>query len=271
MPDVGDDYLTTVGLELKEGRDFTKDSETDRKESVIITEEAARKFGWDKPIGKEIVWMDTVKLYVVGVVKDIYNNGLWEQLEPMMIRYGKKETVNHILVNAKTENIVAINKFMETKWKELFPDKLYNGQIMDERNAEATTVNNNIVTMFIFLGVVALLLSATGLFTLVSLNIIKKMKEIGVRKVLGASVANISRIINKEFAIVLLIACVLGSFLGAFLSQQLMSSIWDYYQKATLTTLLTSSCVLLITSVLSIGYKVYKTTRLNPSTVLRDE
>jgi putative ABC transport system permease protein len=269
--DVGDDYVATVGLELKEGRDFTKDSETDRKESVIITEETARKFGWDQPIGKEIIWMDTVKLYVVGVVKDIYTNGLWEQLEPVMIRYGKKEIVNHLLVSAKTENILAINKFMEAKWKELFPDRLYNGQIMDERNAEASTVNNNIVIMFIFLGVVALLLSATGLFTLVSLNIIKKMKEIGVRKVMGASVGNISRIINKEFAIVLLIACVLGSFLGAYLSEQLMNSIWDYYQKATLTTLIISSLVLLLASVLSIGYKVYKTTRLNPSTVLRDE
>ena len=180
-------------------------------------------------------------------------------------------TSSALIANAKVENIVVVNKFMEAKWKEIFPDKLYNGRIMDEQNGEASTVNNNIVKMFIFLGIVALLLSATGLFTLASLNIIKKMKEIGVRKVMGASVGNIARIINKEFAIILLLACVLGSFLGSFLAEQLMSSIWNYYQNATISTLIISSAVLLITSVLSIGYKVFKTTRLNPSTVLRDE
>lgn len=268
---VGDNYLKTVGLELKEGRDFVTDSETDRNESVIISEETARKFGWDKSIGKEIIWMDTMRLYVIGVVRDIYNNGLWEQLEPMMLRYGKKEKVNYVIANAKVEDIVAVNKFMEAKWKEIFPDKLYNGQIMDDQNGESSRVNNNIVKMFIFLGIVALLLSATGLYTLASLNIIKKMKEIGVRKVMGASVGNIARIINKEFAIVLISACILGSFLGSFLAEQLMSSIWNYYQNATIATLIISSSVLLITSVVSIGYKVFKTTRLNPSTVLKDE
>lgn len=269
--DVGDDYIKTVGLVLKEGRDFVKDSETDRQESVIITEETASKFGWDKAIGKEIIWMDTVKLNVIGVVKNIYNNALWDQLEPMMIRYGNKDKVSHIIVNSQAANVQQVNKFMETKWKEIFPDRLYNGRLMDEELSEANTVNNNIVKMFVFLGIVALLLSATGLFTLVSLNIIKRMKEIGVRKVLGASVANISRIINKEFAIVLLIACVGGCFLGAYMAEMLMSSIWNYYQKATIATLTISSMILLLTSVLSIGYKVFKTTRINPSTVLRDE
>lgn len=142
---------------------------------------------------------------------------------------------------------------------------------MDEELIEANTVNNNIVTMFVFLGIVALLLSATGLFTLVSLNIIKKMKEIGVRKVLGASMGNITKVINKEFVIILLIACILGAWAGAWMSGMLMSSIWDYYQEATLKTLLVSSVILFVTSALSIGYKVYNTTRLNPAHVLRDE
>jgi putative ABC transport system permease protein len=269
--DVGDDYIKTVGLTLVEGRDFVKDSETDRKESVIITEALAQKFGWDKPLGKEITWMDTVKLQVIGVVRNVYARGLWDPIEPMMIRYGNKERIGHILVSTNISKLQDVNKFMEAKWKEIFPDRLYNGRLMDEELSEANTVNNNIVKMFVFLGIVALLLSATGLFTLVSLNIIKKMKEIGVRKVLGASVANISRIINKEFAIVLFIACVLGGWLGSFMAESLMRSIWTYYQKATFFTLIISATVLLLTSVLSIGYKVIKTTRINPSTVLRDE
>lgn len=243
---VGEDYLTTVGLTLMQGRNFEKDSETDRKESVIITESVARRFGLTDAIGKEIIWMDTVKFYVVGVIKDIYNRGLWEQMEPVMLRYGSKDKVNHILVNIPSDKLSSINKFMEAKWKEIFPNRLYNGRFMDEEMVEANTVNNNIVIMFVFLGVVALMLSATGLFTLVSLNIIKKMKEIGVRKVLGASVGNITKVINTEFVIILLIASVLGGFLGAWMAGMLMQSIWKYYQNATPATLFLSAGVLIL-------------------------
>jgi putative ABC transport system permease protein len=265
------EYIKTVGLTLVEGRDFVADSETDHKQSVIITEGLARKLDMAKPIGQEIVWMDTVKYYVVGVVKDIYNRGLWDQMEPVMFRYGPKDKVSHILVSAQAEKLISVNNFMEAKWKEMFPNKIYNGRYMDSEMVEANTVNNNIVTMFIFLGVVALLLSVTGLFTMVSLNIIKKMKEIGVRKVLGASMANISRVINQEFALILAASCVIGGVFGAYMATMLMGSIWKYYQGATTASLFASAAILFAASALSIGYKVYATTRVNPANVLRDE
>jgi putative ABC transport system permease protein len=268
---VGDDYLGTVDLTLTEGRDFEKNSETDRKESVIITEGLARKLELNSPLGAEIVWMDTVKFYVVGVIKDIYNRGVWDKLEPVMLRYGSKDKVNHILVKVPSDKLAATNQFMEAKWKELFPNKTYMGRFMDEDLVEANTVNNNIVVMFIFLGIVALLLSATGLFTLVSLNIIKKLKEIGVRKVLGASFGNISRVVNTEFVVILSIASILGVVAGSWMSSMLMDSIWDYYQEATNMTLVFSVAIMFFTSILSIGYKIYKTANLNPAHVLRDE
>ncbi len=269
--DVGEDYVPTVGLTLLEGRNFTTDSETDRKESVIVTEGLVRELDLKDPIGKELIWMDTVKYYIVGVVKDIYNRGLWEQMEPCMFRYGAKDKVNHILVKVPSDKLKSVNHFMGEKWKELFPNRIYNGRFMDAEIVEANTVNNNIVIMFVFLGTVALLLSATGLFTLVSLNIIKKMKEIGVRKVLGASVANLARVINLEFAIILLFSCVIGAFAGAWMAGMLMKSIWKYYLDATAVTMIVSAVILLVVSALSIGYKVYSTTRLNPANVLRDE
>jgi putative ABC transport system permease protein len=268
---VGDDYLKTMGFDLVEGRDFQKDSETDRKESVIITQRVARDFGWDKPIGKEIIWLDTVKFYVVGVIADVYNNGLWNELNPIMIRYSAPEKYRYVIVSAPAAKIKETNDFMEKKWKETFPNRTYTGRYMDENIVEAATVNNNIVKMFVFLGVVALFLSATGLFTMVSLNIIKKMKEIGVRKVLGASIANITRVINFKFMVILLIACVLGSAAGWFLSESLMDSIWDFYQAANAITFVISAGILILISVLAIGYKVYNTARLNPANVLRDE
>jgi hypothetical protein len=268
--DVGENYVKTVGLNLIEGRDFVKDSETDKKESVIVTQNLVDKFGWDSALGKEIIWKDTIKYYVIGVVQNVYNRGVWREMEPVMIRYQDKQMM-HVIASAPLEKMPALKADMESIYKSLFPERVPNIRFMDEEMVEANTVNNNIVKMFVFLGVVALALSATGLFTLVSLNIIKKMKEIGVRKVLGATLANITKVINKEFVIILTIASVLGVGAGSWLSGMLMDSIWDYYQNATIATMIISALVLFFTSALSIGYKVFKTVRLNPAYVLRDE
>jgi ABC-type antimicrobial peptide transport system permease subunit len=269
--DVGADYLSTVGITLTQGRNFEPESETDRKESVIITEDLAKQLGLSKPLGAEIIWSDTVKYYVVGVVKDIYNKALWRKFDPILIRYAPRDNVNHILVKAPTDKLVDVNKYMEAKWKEVFPNRLYESRFMDEELVEADTVNKNLVTMFAFLGVVATFLSTTGLFTLVSLNIIKKMKEIGVRKVLGASTVNITRVINQEFIIILGIATAIGSVLGWYLSIALMKGIWKYYQSVSMSSVIVSAIILFVASFVSIGWKVYNTTRLNPANVLRVE
>ena len=269
--DVGDEYIKTMGLHLVEGRDFRKDSETDEKESVIVTEKLVKSFGWDKPIGKEIIWMDTVKLFIVGVVKDVYTQGLWRELDPLMLRFTRPEQYTHVIVNAPLSKLRDVNKAMEAEWKQIFPNRLYNGRYLDEITVEATTVNDNIVKIFAFMGVVALMLSATGLYTLVSLNIIKRMKEIGVRKVLGASVSNITRIINTEFIILLLIASVLGCGLSYVAVDGLMDSIWDYYQSTTTATFIVSVFLLFFISGLTIAYKVVTAASMNPVNTLRSE
>jgi putative ABC transport system permease protein len=268
---VGDNYLKTMDLKLTDGRDFIKDSETDQKESIIISQKLATMFGWEKPIGKEIIYKDSVKLYVVGVVKDVYTQGLWRELEPLMIRYILPEKYTQIVVSGRTGEVASINKSMESKWKEIFPNRLYNGRMFSMDLQEVDNVNNNIVKMFVFLGVIAMMLSATGLFTLVSLNIIKRMKEIGVRKVLGASIPNITRIINVEFAIILFVASLLGSYVSYKLIDALMGSIWKYYQAANVMTFVVSIFLLFFISGLTIGFKVYSAASTNPVNTLRDE
>lgn len=269
--DVGDGYLETMGLTLLSGRDFQRDSETDRKESVIVSEKFARTFGWKDPVGKEIIWMDTVKLYVIGVVKDVYTMGLWREMEPLMIRYTGPETYTHVIVSGSVAKLPEIYQFMEQRWKETFPNHVYNGRYLNESMAEATTVNNNIVKIFAFMGIIALILSATGLFSLVSLNIIKKMKEIGVRKVLGASIGNITRIINAEFMIILAVAATAGAAMSYFAVDALMGSIWKYYQSATISSFLISVLVMFVISALAIGYKVFAAASVNPVNTLRYE
>ena len=270
--EIGDGYFEAMDIKLLSGRNFHKDSETDRKESILVTEELVKQFSWtDNPIGKRLVWMDTVQLYVVGVVKNIYARALWNPIQPMMIRYTSPDKYQQLVVKMDPKKITSVNEFMEKKWKEVFPNTVYNGQMIDEEFQETADINNNIVTMFGFLGFFASLMTGIGMFTLVSLNIVKKMKEIGVRKVLGASVLNIARVINLEFVINLGIATIIGGAAGYMMADSLMDSIWEYYLKLGVLTLLISILGMLIIAIASVGYKTITTASLNPTKTLRDE
>jgi putative ABC transport system permease protein len=269
--EVGDHYLETMQLKLVEGRDFIKDSETDRKESIIVTQKMVDMFGWDKPIGKQILFQDTVKLYVIGVVKDVYTSGLWRELEPMMIRYVLPDQYTQLVVSTRADKVAAIHAFMGEEWNKTFPNRLYPGRMLVDDLRQVDEVNLNIVYMFVFVGALSLLLSATGLFTMLSLNIIKRMKEIGVRKVMGASVWNIARIINTEFVVILLLAAVAGSLGGYLQSKLIMGSIWRYYQATNASTFIVSVSLMFIFSFTAIAYKVFKTANMNPVDSLKEE
>ena len=270
--EIGDDYFEVMDMTLLSGRKFKLDSETDRKESVLVTEEFIKQFGWkDDPIGKRIVWMDTVQLFVVGVIKNVYARALWEPIQPLLVRYAAKDKYQQLVVKVDPKKMASVNQFMEKKCKEVFPNTLYAGQLIDQELQETNEINSNVTVMFGFLGFFAALMTAIGLFTLVSLNIEKKMKEIGVRKVLGASIANIAGVINFEFIIILGIATIIGGTLAYFATDSLMDVIWEYYLKLGLVTLLLSVCAMVLIAILAVGYKTISTALLNPTKTLRDE
>lgn len=270
--DIGEDYLTTTGATLVEGRDFIKDSQTDVENSVIINEELVRLFGWQKPIGQRIILRDTVELFVVGVVKDVFiGGGLWEPIRPLMLRYTKPDGYRVLVAQASAQDLNDVHDDMETAWKKLFPNVLPRVNYMDDQIEEAITVNVNIKRMFIFLGLVAAILSAIGLFSLVSLDIIKRMKEIGVRKVLGATIPNIVGIINKRYIIIMSIASIIGSGLGYIMADSLMASIWAYYVPIGVVAFAIAIGILLLMAAITVVGKVVRAAMANPANTLRDE
>lgn len=270
--DIGEDYLETTSATIVEGRNFIKDSQTDVENSVIINEELVRLFGWEEPIGERIILRDTVELFVVGVVRDVMlGGGLWEPVRPMLIRYTKPENYRVLLAKSTAADVSSVYDDMEAAWKKLFPNVLPNVNYMDYEIEEAVEVNTNIKVMFIFLGAVAAILSAIGLFSLVSLDIIKRMKEIGVRKVLGASLSHIVGIINKRYVVILTISCIIGSGLGYFMAESLMASIWAYYMPIGVLAFIFAIAIMLSMAALTVGGKVVKAAMANPATTLRDE
>lgn len=270
--DIGANYLSTIGATIIEGRNFVENSQTDVESAVIINKELARTLGWEDPLGKRIILRDTLELFVVGMVKDMYIDGeLWDPIEPMLLRFVTLKDYRYLSVRANVSDIRAVKDLIKEKWKIVYPEELPAVSYMEDEKADAAEVNHNLKVIFAFLGAVAILLSAIGLYSLVSLNIIKRMKEIGVRKVLGASIGNIVRNISKEFVIILSIASILGSIGGYFLSKMLMGSIWTYYVPIIGLPFGLSIFILFLVSGITIGGKVVKAASINPVYTLRDE
>lgn len=270
--EIGDNYFETMNIGLVQGRKFTPESKLDLNNSVIVTEKFVEDFAWkNSPIGQRIMVDDTVQLYVIGVAKDVHARGLWKAVRPMILRYVMPEHYHQILVSTAPENMKSVNDFMKQKWQEIFPNTVYKGQMINQEKAQTLEINTNIVKMCAFLGFFSLLLSATSLHTLVSLNIIKKMKEIGIRKVLGASGANITRIINFEFMIILFISGLIGGGLGYMMTNMIMNGWWVYYKKLDGLTFSVSVALMLLISILAVTSKTISAASMDPVKTLRDE
>lgn len=270
--DIGHEYLTTVGATVLEGRNFQQDSRQDLDESVIINEELAKQLSWAKPIGQRILLRDSIELNVVGVVKDIYYDGaLWDPIEPMLLRYTTEDRFRYLTVATSSDNIASVKTDMDKNFQEVFPDQLSTVRAMDEERAQSVEVNVNIKKLFLCLAIVALILSVIGLFSLVSLNVNRRMKEIGIRKILGASVGNIAYRVSREFIVIFGIASVLGGVAGYYLSILLMGSIWAYYIQIGPVILIGSILILLVVSFGTVGGKIFEAANITPAKTLKRE
>ncbi|MEM1137882.1 MAG: FtsX-like permease family protein, partial [Bacteroidota bacterium] len=226
---VGDNYMNTIGVTLLEGRGFIDNSATDIEESIIVNEQFVKDYGITKPIGKKVIMNDTIPLTIVGVVKDVYLRSFWGPVYPTFFRAVNEKDFNYLSIKVKAGDIPEMKEVLRKTWAKIIPDRPYVDNSVNENIEEALLVNDNIKLMFVSLSIIATLLSVSGLYTLVSLNIIKKMRELGIRKVLGATALNIALKINKEFIIMLSIASLLGSIAAYILVDMLLSSIYTQY------------------------------------------
>ena len=185
--DIGKGYFQTMGLKLLSGRYFDQNfRESERENAIIINEKMMTDFGWDieTAIGQRLKENDTIDLTVIGVFENFYPYGFWAKIQPTMMKLGVKERMRMLVVQADEQNLRQVNEYMKSEWESLIPNAVYPGFFQEETLAEAKDINRQIKNVFFFLAIVSIVLSLIGLYTLVSLKIIKKTREIGIIKVL---------------------------------------------------------------------------------------
>jgi putative ABC transport system permease protein len=263
-------YCSFMDIKLVDGREFTPEFESsDLNRSAIVNETLVKEFNWANPIGKQIK-IDSLNLIVIGVVKDFYQN-LNAPIVPTVMIPTPMEHLTRLLVKAKKNKLRSLNDQFKKQWERLIPYASYGGRINDLNYEYSQIDNKNILTVFNFLSSVAIFLSMIALYTLVSLNIIKRTKEIGVRRVFWAPSHRINYLIVKPFFFILIIASIIGGFGGLYLTQMLLSSVWTHHVNLKFSIVLIPVITLVIVALFTISAKVYYTLWKNPIKYLISE
>ena len=266
---IGKDYLDMMDIKMAEGRPFREELESDNQ-AMLVNERLVQEFGWEQPIGQQAV-MDSVTYTIIGVVKDFVQQSAFDPVAPLALTRVEPEDYQFLMVRTRAENLLALEKELRTEWARLFPFKAYRGFFQDEILAQELVVSNNIKWMLLFQALVAILLALTGLFAMVSLNVLKRLKEIAIRRIVGARAWDIAYLINKNYLWIFALAAVLGVAGGAFFAWKLMDSIFAIHAGLHAGMMAGAALGVVFLALATISLKVFGVLRVNPADVLRRE
>ncbi len=206
------DYIKTMGMEIVKGRNFSKEFGADSS-ALLITETTAKLLGYPDAVGKKIYQPSDlpgensmVATTIIGVVKDFHFESLRQNIGPLCMRLGKSTGLTSFKISAT--NAPGLLKQIADKWKALAPALPFKYRFLSESFDEMYRSEQRAGTLAIVFTVLAVLIACLGLFGLVTFMAEQRIKEIGVRKVLGATISNIVTLLSKDFLVLVLIACV---------------------------------------------------------------
>ena len=189
----------------------------------------------------------------------------------MMMRITRTDQYDILAVRAKAEDLPGVLDYLSSKWKSMSTNFIFGGRLQNDLMQEGQDINRSIMKVNIFLAIVATLLSLIGMFNLVSIDIIRRTKEIGIRKIQGAPVPLLMFLVSRKFIIVLIVSSLLGCAGGYYMSNMLMDSIWDYFVEIRAGILISASLIMFVATLLTISLKVVRAALKNPVDSLRYE
>lgn len=262
------DFLDTFGLEMVEGRFFSKEYSTDAAESFVINQAAVKAIEMDDPVGKELkVW--DLNRRIIGVVKDYHFESLHNPIIPMAMRIDHG-WYQQACVRIAPHRVSDTLTFIEKKWKEIYPKYPFEYRFLDDILQSLYQSEQSIGTVVTVFTVLALFISCLGIFGLSLYTAEQRTKEIGIRKVLGASVSSVVKHISKEFVFLVIIANVIAWPLAYIMINQWLQSFAYRIAMGWLTFIL-AGIVVLVLSLLTVSWQIIRAATANPVDSLRYE
>lgn len=268
--DVTANYPETMGIELKEGRYFKENYESD-KTMVLINETFANQLDWSEPLGKTFRF-DSTTYQVAGVLTDFHSSSFWSEIYPLFIRVVEDEEIRYMAIKTHGANATkAVFERLEATWSDMFPDLPFEGNYQKELFWEYFQNIRGHKVMMTGVAILALMLSCFGLYGLVALNVAGRRKEFSIRKVLGAGLPALVKSVSSHFFLFLIIALILGGPISFMLVKTLMGSIYKFHMPLTIFPVLIAVGFILLSVALTISSQINKVRRSNPTEGLRIE
>ena len=269
------DFIPTLGMKIVQGRNFSRDIASDKTSAVLVNEAMVKKLGWEDPLGKKVVLENKDigfrrERIVIGVVNDFHQSSLYSYIEPLIIEFNAFN--RNIFVRLEDRLVKNNLSTIEQGWDSIFPDHSFDYVFLDQEFNSQYQADEKRALVFTLLSILTVFISCLGLFGLTAFTTEQRTKEIGIRKVVGASVANLVILVSKEFVFLVGIGLILAFPLAYyFTSDWLQHFAYRIELNGEWSTVLLTTLLIFVVMFLTIGFHVLRAATCNPVRTLRSE
>jgi ABC-type antimicrobial peptide transport system permease subunit len=268
---IDENYFSLFQIPVIHGRSFSKNISTDTSQAVVVNETFVKTAGWKNPIGQVVdFYYDNKKYNVIGVIKDYHFAALNEKMGPEIFLTRPQQQLRDVFIKLKPGGTAETLHFIEATFKKLFPYQPYQSNFKEEENALQYESEAKWKQIISFGALLTIFISCIGLFGLATLAAEKRTKEIGIRKVLGASVPVIVRKLSKDFLKLVILAAMIAAPL-AWLAMNKWLENYPYRIAINPWTFGFAAMLVTMIALLTISYQFIKSALANPVKSLRTE
>jgi len=268
---IDEDYLPLFEVPMVQGRNFSKSMVSDSGTSILVNEEFVKQAGWKKPIGQTVDFFWAKKKYtVVGVVKNYHFLSLTEKLSPMLYSISPQFPYGNVFIKIKEGDKAATLNHIEKAFKSLYPFIPYQYHFKDAENTEQYDKEAKWKQIVTFSAILTIFISCIGLFGLATLSAERRRKEIGIRKVLGASVELIVRKLSADFLKLVLISAIIAAPAAWWAINKWLQN-YPYRISMNVWIFLLATVLVAVVALVTVSFQSIKAAVANPVKSLRSE
>jgi len=266
MMQVDDNYLDLLDIRISEGRQFFKGT---IGPEVIINEAAVKKMEMEDPLGK-IIWLGDVRYTIVGIVKDFHFHTLKDEVKPVFIHKNKEWWAKRIFVKLEPGNHFRVVDQIVELVKKNSPGFPVQYMFLDQETAKYYDNERKLSTLINAATVLTIVISCIGLFSLTAFTIVKRRKEIGIRKAYGATIPEVMIMLQKDYGKLLLVTSLLALPVGYYIITKWLESYVNHI-RLTPVYFITAFLIIVAITALTLGFHIIKAAYMNPADTLRNE
>lgn len=266
---VGFDFLKLLNLQVVEGRGFSKDIATDSSDAFMVNEEAVKEMGLKNPIGRWIsAW--NKKGYIIGVLKDYNTQSIREKIKPVVLDIKEGENFGVILIRTKPGKTKQAIASLRKIYKSINRNYAFSYQFVEEEYQKLYSNEIIISNLSVLFAVLAIFISCLGLLGLAMFSAEQRVKEIGIRKVLGASVNQVVALFSSEFIKLVLIAFFIASPIAWYLMHNWLHG-FAYHETISWWIFVLAGLIAILIALITVSFQAIKSAMANPVKSLQTE